>query len=171
MQTITVERVIKNYHQSAKMTANSHNITRDGIATENPRFHELKAEKGSRIMGQWERTVLEVRQHPSLNGTAKKRILQKLTSIDRSRQNWLKSIFTRAEEAKIKKAMMKNAEITRNNIKNQIVGMIKYSDSQEPLSYGWIGKQVGIKPGLAKELCDELIEENQINRNTVQMGS
>lgn len=171
MQTITVERVIKNYHQSAKMTANSHNITRDGIATENPRFHELKAAKGSRIMGRWERTVLEVRQHPSLKGTPKERILRKLTSIDKGRQKWLKSIFSRAEEAKIKKAIMKNAEVTKNNVKNQIVGMIKYSDSKEPLSYDWIGGQIGIKPELAKELCGELIKENRIDKNKVEIRS
>ncbi len=113
MQTITVERVIKSFHQSAKMTANSHNITRKGVATVNPRFYELRAVKGSRIIGKWERTVLEVRQHPSLEGTVKKIISHKLTKVvPFQRPNWMQRIFTKAAEDKIKRALDKSPEVS-----------------------------------------------------------
>lgn len=95
------------------MTANSHNITRKGIATVNPRFYELRAGKGSRIIGKWQRTVLEVRQHPSLEGTVRKIITYKLTEVANfQRPSWLQHIFTKATEAKIAKALAAPSKVS-----------------------------------------------------------
>ncbi len=109
---ITVERISMFLHQSGRMTANSYNVTRDGVATENPRYHELKSKKGPRRITKWTREILEIRQHPSLKGK-KNRVLRKLTEASEyARPSWMQNLFTKAAEARIKRALMKSPRVS-----------------------------------------------------------